>query len=353
MGRIILHIGTHKTGTTSIQRFADRNRVQLYQMGLHYPCYSAVGVGRHYAHLDVAKAMMGASKRLDDQALGAFCAHIREHAKSCEATLVSAEPFWRGLLKGDGDYWGARRAFIARVTEYFPPDETQILLVCRGQADLVESLFQEDVKVNRLRRNLKTFAAEKEMLLHYLEQAEAWAEMFPNLRVLNFEGLQRDNALIRNFFGAIGFDVGHLPPAPRYNESIKADFVTALRMLNRSGLNKKQLAHAAGMLAQLQEDPVARAWPRRSLWNSAPVREGFDQQFHAANDSLMQRYGDPAFPIRSRTLPDSTKYGERMTEAALTLLLGHLVAEGQAQPRQAARPTKPEEGDATHEMLGR
>ena len=31
---IILHIGTHKTGTTTIQRFADLNRKELRRRGL-------------------------------------------------------------------------------------------------------------------------------------------------------------------------------------------------------------------------------------------------------------------------------------------------------------------------------
>ena len=43
---IVLHIGSGKTGTTSIQRFLAQNRARLAELGLLYP--QTPGRSRHY-----------------------------------------------------------------------------------------------------------------------------------------------------------------------------------------------------------------------------------------------------------------------------------------------------------------
>lgn len=39
MARCVLHIGWHKTGTTSIQQNAFKNRDKLEKLGIHYPSW--------------------------------------------------------------------------------------------------------------------------------------------------------------------------------------------------------------------------------------------------------------------------------------------------------------------------
>lgn len=329
MGRIVLHIGTHKTGTTSIQRFAAQHRADLLKAGIYYPCYSEIGRPAHYAHLDVAKTIMGSPTRLGADGLAAFAAHIQ--ATEHPLTLISAEPFWRGLGAGtrpnnEAAYWSARRAFVARVAEVFPPERTEILVVFRGQADFAESLFQEDVKVNRWRRGMQKFIDHRWSYFRYAEQADLWAAVFPRLTALPYSNLVAKGDLVAAFFKHLHVDPAQLPQAERFNESIQPDFVTALRMLNRSDLNKAKLREIRDMLLALQSAEDVKAWPKRSLWPNATTRDAFDAGFHAQNDRLMARYG-PAETglIRSRSLSEKVKFGERMSEAALTFLLKTLI----------------------------
>lgn len=358
MGRILLHIGTHKTGTTSIQRFADRNRNGLAQIGLHYPSYKAIGTAGHYAHLDVAKAIMGSKTRLGADGLKAFATHVLERARDFEATLISAEPFWRGVMGArqptDPDaYWPARRAFIARVAEIFPTDRVEIVAVFRGQADFAESLFQEDVKVNRWRQNLRAFATQRNSVLRYGEQMDAWAEFYPSISALNFETLRSDGALVTRFFAEMGFDVAHLPASKRFNDSIQADFVTALRMLNRSELDSDQIADARERLIALQNVPAVAGWAPRCLWHSARVRNEFDAGFHTENDRMTGRFSKSSDPIRSRQLPDNATFGERMTESAIATLLGHLMGTPAEVPPVAESILTVNGGFPANEMLSR
>ncbi|MEM9045440.1 MAG: hypothetical protein AAGC81_12165 [Pseudomonadota bacterium] len=331
MGRIVLHIGTHKTGTTSIQRFAAQHRARLLEAGIYYPCYSEIGRPAHYAHLDVAKALMGTPTRLGADGLIAFAAHVRAKAKDHPVTLISAEPFWRGVdaqaRPGDrASYWLARKEFIARVAETFPPDETEILAIFRGQADFAESLFQEDVKVNRWRRGMQKFIAHRWSYFQYGAQVDAWASVFPRLTALSFSDLLAEGDLVAALLAHLQGDPSQLPTAERFNESIQSDFVTALRMLNRSDLPKPALRKTRDRLLDLQAAGEVKAWPKRSLWQSAEVRAAFDAGFTSENDRLTAQYGaSGAQPIRSRAFSQDVKYGERMSEVALTFLLKTLV----------------------------
>ena len=59
--KLILHIGTHKTATTTIQRELNSNHSLLMENGIWYPRYSEImpEITDHYAHLDLAKGFMG------------------------------------------------------------------------------------------------------------------------------------------------------------------------------------------------------------------------------------------------------------------------------------------------------
>ena len=45
--KLILHIGSEKTGTTAIQRFFKKNRERLIQNGIYYPLAPMVPDGNH------------------------------------------------------------------------------------------------------------------------------------------------------------------------------------------------------------------------------------------------------------------------------------------------------------------
>ena len=57
MVKIFVHIGTHKTGTTSIQKFARSNEEKLKMKGFFYPGYSILGKKEHYGHHHIAHAL--------------------------------------------------------------------------------------------------------------------------------------------------------------------------------------------------------------------------------------------------------------------------------------------------------
>jgi len=85
MSRLIVHIGTHKTATTSLQRHLARNLEALAARDIWYPDYGLIGRGSHYAPLGIVNALAG------------------QH-----------ETF------GIADAWAFFRAVTARVQDHFP-----------------------------------------------------------------------------------------------------------------------------------------------------------------------------------------------------------------------------------------
>jgi hypothetical protein len=96
--RILLHIGPHKTGTTSVQNWLYEAVPELAAAGIHYPQPEANGPG----HAEIAWDMCGFEGRTRDT--GRWRAAIAEaQALGCGRVLISAEDFVHGLYNGSLD----------------------------------------------------------------------------------------------------------------------------------------------------------------------------------------------------------------------------------------------------------
>ncbi len=85
---VVLHVGMHKTGTTSVQTMIARNREHFTAEGLYYPEAGQVGVGDGQHNL--AWELNG-DERFDPEAgsLADLSDELREHQPS--AVLISSE----------------------------------------------------------------------------------------------------------------------------------------------------------------------------------------------------------------------------------------------------------------------
>ena len=119
---LVLHIGSHKTGTTAVQRFAAAHRAILRERGLWYPSYDEIGLPEHYAHHHFAHAIADAARgKFDIGDAERFSAAVRRGRRKGETVLLSAEPIYRHVLKGPDDYWAQREAYVARLKEMMAP----------------------------------------------------------------------------------------------------------------------------------------------------------------------------------------------------------------------------------------
>ena len=85
---VIVHVGPHKTATTSLQHFLYDNRAELLSIGVCYPVISP-GVPNKISHNDLASSMI----RGDDEQTSVFLDLIEEMSWKSNALILSAEDF--------------------------------------------------------------------------------------------------------------------------------------------------------------------------------------------------------------------------------------------------------------------
>ena len=136
MSKVILHVGTHKTGTTTIQDTFALNRDLLSERGLVFPQIGKAS-GQHglvtdwidlpkYYHLDTSSK--DAWKRL-----------ARDHARSDRTVLISTEELSRGNPASRVDMKNLRELLSGF-------DEIKVVCCLRNQISFLQSIYLQVVK---------------------------------------------------------------------------------------------------------------------------------------------------------------------------------------------------------------
>lgn len=335
MARLILHIGTHKTATTSIQRFLATNRKTLADRGVFYPGYNLVGKTSHYAHLGMVNALSGQHKSFTADDALRFFGKVRERMADYDTTIISGEPFYRHIASEYGDapgmepetYWPARRAYVARIHDIF--GEAEIAVVFRRQADYAQSLYQEHIKVTRYLGRFRDFLTDFWFHFAFLDQITAWQTAFPVVRAMTFEKLVASGDAVAEFARLLGLPSDGLEPAERHNEAMSADLVILKRMLQAGPGDKDAFRRQMETLGTLIDPAVLAAVEPRSFFGTGMARRTFQQQFAEANEALKPFLlhdfapDEPTFP---KSFKPGTNFGDSPDPtilAAITALALH------------------------------
>lgn len=135
--RLILHIGTNKTGTTAIQACLSSHRELLVENGVLYPI---VGL-RHEAHYDLSSAMGFGPKHLhlNDKerlkALKRYRAELHDEvvASGCHTVVLSSE------------YWMLKRP-VRRVREFLDSYDVKVIVYFRRHDFWLESVYSQSLR---------------------------------------------------------------------------------------------------------------------------------------------------------------------------------------------------------------
>jgi len=296
---IVLHIGTHKTGTTAIQRFAASKRGKLRPKGLWYPSYDEIGLFVHYGHHHVAHALANENgNRLSIDDAKRFADHVQAKMRRSETLLISAEPFYRHVLPADGGYWAERKAYIERMRSFFPGPDVKVLTIVRRQDTFARSLYQERVKVTKYRLKFKDFIENERPSFEYYKHLEIFSEVFGDVEVLTYEDLAGDG-LIDAFFNHLGVDVSGIPGRPSANPSLPIDLVEFKRILNSTRLKPERLKEIGTLLLDRAAD-LTKIERGKVDWLPVETMAAFYESFAEENEKLRARYlpnrPGPLFP---------------------------------------------------------
>jgi hypothetical protein len=234
--QLILHIGTHKTGTSAIQDCLYRNEAKLVEHGVYYAHRPRSPTLNQLAYL-VAKGRKGEARALVDRHLA------RAEASGANTLLISAESFFAMTMffrkledEACEDYWGQEASSVELLQTLLPADmPKRIVVFFRRQDKFLESIYVQRVRTRPVTASVEQFRNSAAEAMDYWRYMEIWNRLFPDCSVYDYEATTANTVrfFLRNVLeidDTAAFEGLHL----RINASPPRDLVEYKRALNQA-----------------------------------------------------------------------------------------------------------------------
>jgi hypothetical protein len=220
---LIVHIGVHKTGTTSIQRFLARHRDALRNHGILYP-----SAGRPASHPDghheFPWLLTGTREVSAADPWQRLAAEVS--ASPCRIVLLSSEGFC--MLR---DPQAAE--FAARVRDY----DVRILMYVREPVSYLVSTYKMGITFAHRTESFGEFVQRELHRCDFRRSYRTWSNAFGAQRVTvrSFEAALGGAGLVADFIAQLGLPADALPAgdADVANRSPGDTVLQLVRALNR------------------------------------------------------------------------------------------------------------------------
>lgn len=240
--KALIHIGTEKTGTSSIQKFLMLNRKNLVSQGFHF---------------------MKSSGNLDDRKLSAYCLMHKKFddfhrnnlidsldkkksfesnlEKEMDQELKSLSPSIDTVIFSSEHFHSRVKLFCERqklktlLIRFF--DEIELITYLRPQIEMAVSRYSTELKSNafcNLEDSLERCRPDN-YYYNYAEYLGGWVRTFSkkNLHVKLFDrALMKNGDVVNDFCDAVGLNFESLVPGPVVNKSVRPTGQEMLRVLN-------------------------------------------------------------------------------------------------------------------------
>ncbi len=199
MVKVYLHIGTHKTGTTSIQRFLTSNRDKLLDLGYLYPLSGkpkALSIAQHKLSWGVMqkKRFRRVTGKWED--LGQEWGNLHEEIarEKKENVIISAE-----------DFSNLNAKTINALKKHLSRYDTKIVIYLRRQDEFFLSLYATVLK-GGFYKPIEEYIRLKRHRGDYYTFLGIWSKAFgkENLLIRTYEKSEIKQGLIFNFLETIG-----------------------------------------------------------------------------------------------------------------------------------------------------
>jgi hypothetical protein len=223
--RAVLHIGTHKTGTTSFQAWAAEAREALRARGVRYfkGMYGKNHFDLAFLALRRNRNMPMRSKHPDwclDEWQAEARAHLQEQSSGAERTLLCSAEALSYVRFADE---------VETLVELFAPRQVQVVVAFR-EPDVFLQSYKEDLAVQGFRpsRYPESFAYVKPdtWLLRYDDLLDAYRSVLGEEHVASIryeEAVERDGSIIPALLDAAAIDRTGLPEVAGHWENARAD----------------------------------------------------------------------------------------------------------------------------------
>jgi len=192
---ILIHIGTHKTGSTSLQQLLTRASDRLFEDGILYP--EAGRPDEHwppYGHHLLAWSIQqkrGLSARAEWN-------RVIDEAEKTPASLV---------LISSEEFESCTRVEIQKIRSFFPQSTVRALVYLRDPVDYIISQYKQNISTSGETRSFRSFAEALIDRCDYNALVQRWEEgLGEPVIVRSFETCREGEGLEKSFLNAIGVD---------------------------------------------------------------------------------------------------------------------------------------------------
>ena len=253
---LYLHIGTHKTGSSSLQKFLFENVEWLLTKGYYYPVE-----GRYFLPMERSQSLLAHSLR--GERPNYIRAEVEYSKRQCVAELIadiesSSAP---AVIISSEHFCPCDRVTLIELQQILEPlfDQIKIVVYLRRQDQRLESGYNQRVKTGACVDSFNKIATRilhdnKPHMIDYYSMLESYADIFgkPNIIVRPFEKEQLAGGSVIDDFLAI-LDVqsdSSVVRSTELNRSISTEMLVLIRTLV-TGLPEPQRKKLSMLLRRL------------------------------------------------------------------------------------------------------
>lgn len=220
--KLILHIGVHKTGTTSIQRFLSRNSQALRRQGI---LYTESGRPLTYpdGHHQLAWALLGRNGVRDLACWSDVLAEFR--ASDCPVALLSSE----GLCT-------LRDRQVAKLAALVGGFDVRVIMYVRDPVSYMIASYKMGIILSNRTESLGEFVRREIHRCDFRRSHGTWCRHFGagSVLLLSYEAAARGAGLIPHFLAQLALDPAAFPAHKDdyANRSPSDQVVQMVRFLN-------------------------------------------------------------------------------------------------------------------------
>lgn len=226
---LYLHIGYHKTGTTSLQSLLDENRTALLDMGVFYPDTKGDGKRNYFRkHLEFYIALKTALAERGD-----LSTPIRAMAN---AILATGAPV---AVISEESISGFPEPVLDALAGFRTDFDVKVIAVLRRQDSFLQSFYQQSIRDFGETLDFPEFLKGSDWKrIHYDTAMQRWADRFgqENMHVFSYDLLGNGTALIPSVMDILlgGRRTDFMDPSRNRNRSLPTICYETLKLLNRS-----------------------------------------------------------------------------------------------------------------------
>lgn len=275
--QVFLHMGAHKTGTTTLQADLASNRDALSRCGLIYPDFNKAN-----SHFQWARFLAGEMPNISAVQHQQLTAEWLDGLQAGQALLLSAESFYRHI-NTQGDYLVKLRSVLDGA------DITPVLCL-RRQADYAKSLYGEWVMNWQYPHDIYTFIQEFYGWFDF-ERVVKQVSLLGRPLLISYHQIA-GKALTENFLRHLGYNATLSLQSKALRVSVSDAEIYLKRLLNtRYPQNKFRavVADTVKHFVHVKYTELASPMPAL-IWHGVLQPAIFERSFNMANMRLAKQF---------------------------------------------------------------